>query len=109
MPNDTDSADRMGWEPIWHSGKIPDRYQTVAAPEATVVEWAETLPPGGFVLDLGCGVGRHCLYLGELGFRVAGLDISPTGIQLTEAACAERQITFEGRVSDMNTLPWPDE
>jgi len=62
----------------------------------------------GFILDLGCGVGRHCVYLGERGFQVAGVDISPSGIHMAQEACAERQIAFDGQVSDMTALPWPD-
>jgi SAM-dependent methyltransferase len=39
---------------------------------------------------------------------MAGVDISPNGIQQTEAVCAERGIAFDGRLSDMTTIPWPD-
>ena len=74
-----------------------------------MVEWAETIPVQGYVLDLGCGVGRHMVYLGERGFRMAGVDISPSGIQRAQKACADRQIPFQGHVSDMNALPWRDE
>lgn len=49
------------------------------------------------------------VHLGERGFRVAGVDISPSGIRLTRQTCADRQITFEAYVSDMNTLPWAEE
>jgi 2-polyprenyl-3-methyl-5-hydroxy-6-metoxy-1,4-benzoquinol methylase len=31
----------------------------------------------GRVLDVGCGAGRHSLYLQEKGFDVLGTDISP--------------------------------
>jgi tellurite methyltransferase len=99
---------RIGWEPIWSSDTIPERYASFAAPNDTVVEWANSLQAGTHVFDLGCGVGRHVIYLGGRGFRMAGADISPTGIQRAYAACAERGITFDGRVSDMTVLPWPD-
>jgi SAM-dependent methyltransferase len=36
----------------------------------------------GRVLDVGCGAGRHSLYLQEKGFDVMGLDVSPGAIQL---------------------------
>jgi SAM-dependent methyltransferase len=102
-------VNRIGWEPIWASEHIPDRYTSFAAPNSTVVEWADSLPPGAAVFDLGCGVGRHVTYLGGRGFRMAGSDISPTGVQRTRAACAGRGLAFDGRICDMTTLPWPDE
>jgi tellurite methyltransferase len=98
----------VGWEAIWSSERIPDRYTTFAAPNDTVVEWANSLEPGASVFDLGCGVGRHVIYLGGRGFNMAGADIAPTGVQRTDAACAERGLAFDGRVCDMMTLPWPD-
>jgi SAM-dependent methyltransferase len=36
----------------------------------------------GRVLDIGCGAGRHCLYLQEQGFDVLGIDISPLAIDV---------------------------
>jgi SAM-dependent methyltransferase len=74
-----------------------------------VVEWAEAIPAQGFVLDLGCGVGRHVVYLAERGFRMAGVDISPSGMRLTQDVCSVRKLNFEGYVSDMSALPWADE
>lgn len=100
--------DRVGWEPIWGSGYPGGRYASFAAPNDTVVEWADSLPVNAQVFDLGCGVGRHVTYLGGRGFQMAGLDVSPTGIQRTYAACAERGLAFDGQVGDMTVLPWPD-
>jgi SAM-dependent methyltransferase len=108
MAGDANPQGQAGWEEIWRSGDIPPRYRTQAAPEDWVVEWAETLPAGGAILDLGCGVGRHCVYLGGRGFRMAGQDISPSGVEQTSAACAGRGIPFEGKVSDMSAIPWGD-
>ena len=39
----------------------------------------------GRVLDIGCGVGRHCLYLQEQGHDVLGTDISPLAIQTCQS------------------------
>jgi tellurite methyltransferase len=108
MADSPDNDQRAGWELIWRSDNIPARYRSFAAPQGTVVEWVETLLPGGRVLDIGCGVGRHCLYLGGLGFQMAGVDISPTGVQTTQMVCAEHQITVDARVADMTVLPWAD-
>ena len=101
--------ERVGWELIWQRGDGHPRYGSSATPDPTVVDWAESIPAEGFVLDLGCGVGRHMCYLGDRGFRMAGIDISPTGIRLTHQACAARHITFEAHISDMNGLPWAGE
>ena len=39
----------------------------------------------GQVLDIGCGVGRHCLYLQEHGHDVLGTDTSPLAIQTCQS------------------------
>jgi len=36
----------------------------------------------GRVLDIGCGAGRHSLYLQRKGFDVVGIDISPLAIKI---------------------------
>ncbi len=36
----------------------------------------------GRVLDIGCGAGRHSLYLQQNGFNVTGIDISPDAIKV---------------------------
>jgi len=42
------------------------------------------IPPGGYVLDAGCGSGRDAKTFKERGYRVAAFDASPA---LTELAC----------------------
>jgi len=39
----------------------------------------------GRVLDIGCGAGRHSLYLQAQGFDVVGIDISPLAIEVCRA------------------------
>jgi SAM-dependent methyltransferase len=36
----------------------------------------------GFILDIGCGAGRHSLYLQEKGYEIVGIDISPLAIKV---------------------------
>lgn len=43
---------------------------------------------GSKVLDVGCGAGKHSLYLQKIGVDVVGLDISPMAIQV----CKERGV-----------------
>jgi SAM-dependent methyltransferase len=45
-----------------------------AAPSDWVVRWAHLIAPGGTVLDLACGSGRHLRWLAGRGHRVTGVD-----------------------------------
>jgi 2-polyprenyl-3-methyl-5-hydroxy-6-metoxy-1,4-benzoquinol methylase len=38
-------------------------------------------PPGAFMLDLGCGNGRHSKCLAAKGFNVTGIDLAASGIR----------------------------
>ena len=59
------------------------------------------VPDGGSLLDLGCGSGRPvAAYLIERGYRVIGLDSSPSLIRL----CRERFPSEEWLVGDMRAL-----
>jgi predicted TPR repeat methyltransferase len=59
------------------------------------------VPPGGTVLDIGCGSGEPIArYLIGLGFEVTGVDASPSMIEL----CRERFPGSEWLLADMRTL-----
>ena len=45
------------------------------------------------VLDLGCGSGRHTVYLAKHGFSVYGLDIAPEGLKLTRQSLRKGNVT----------------
>lgn len=36
----------------------------------------------GRILDIGCGAGRHCLYLQKKGFDIIGVDVSPLAVKV---------------------------
>ena len=59
------------------------------------------------VLDLGCGQGRDALVAARCGYRVLGVDRSPTGIaQMLEDAAAER-LDVDGVVADVTEYTPP--
>ncbi|NOZ77259.1 MAG: methyltransferase domain-containing protein [Euryarchaeota archaeon] len=62
----------------------------------------------GRALDLGSGLGTQSLYLARMGFRVSGIDISPTAVEV-----ANRRADLEGLdcyfiQGDVLELPYPD-
>jgi SAM-dependent methyltransferase len=60
------------------------------------------IPPGGSVLDVACGHGRHMRWLAEHGHRTTGVDRSPEAIAAVEPL---------GRavLADIENGPWPFE
>ena len=49
-------------------------HRFVQQPSAWVCRWVSYIEPGGRVLDLACGSGRHALMLARMGYRVHAVD-----------------------------------
>jgi len=47
------------------------------------------------ILDLGCGTGRHLLFLLKKGFEVYGLDGSPNGLEIAKNWLSEENLASE--------------
>jgi SAM-dependent methyltransferase len=69
-------------------------------PSDWVRRWAPLITPGGTVLDLACGSGRHLRWLAAQGFAVTGVDRD-------EAALAPLRTLGEIVVADLEGAPWP--
>lgn len=85
-----------------HVGAIP-----VATYFSSYDEWPPQVQAAvdrveGRVLDVGCGAGRHALYLQERGHAVLGVDVSPRAVAVCEARGLER--TAEADVADLERL-----
>lgn len=63
-------------------------------PDPSVVELTADLAPGS-ALDVGCGTGRHAVWLARRGWRVTGVDASRVGLELAHAAAREAEVTVE--------------
>ncbi len=59
-------------------------------------------------LDLGCGVGRHALFLAEAGFAVEAIDGSPVGIAEAANSAAARGLSLNLREAPADALPFAD-
>lgn len=77
----------------------PDRPD---APSAWVRRWAALIVPGGSVLDVACGRGRHLRWLRSRGLAVTGVD--------RDAAALHALSGLDGvtiLVADIEGGPWP--
>ena len=100
----TDTAHQY-WATEWAQVDGTSKWEQ---PEADVMAFAQNLPAGAFILDLGAGVGRHALALARKGFAVAALDAAPEGIvEITRIAAAE-DLTVDARTGLMTALPFAD-
>jgi len=79
-------------------------------PHHTAVTFAEELREhrSQSVLDLGCGAGRHVVYLASLGFQVIASDISQTGLSVTQQRLTGRNLPAHLHLCDLTSIPLAD-
>jgi ubiquinone/menaquinone biosynthesis C-methylase UbiE len=86
----------------WYSRQEPDEM---------VIEFTTFLRKRGGderVLDLGCGGGRHQLYMSKQGFEVHGIDTSETGLELARKRLQRQKLEAYLAKCDMKKLPYVD-
>ena len=69
-------------------------------PSPWLLRWAHLIAPGGQVLDLAAGSGRHTRWLAEQGFAVTAVDRDADAMR----ALADCATTI---VADLEQGPWP--
>ncbi|MGJ7579586.1 class I SAM-dependent methyltransferase [Variovorax sp. RHLX14] len=75
-----------------------------AVPSPWIVRWCDLIAPGGSVLDVACGNGRHLRWLHARGHRVTGVDRSPEALaSLASLAKTGAEIVD----ADIEGGPWP--
>ncbi len=74
----------------------------IDSPSPWVRRWAALIRPGGRVLDVACGNGRHVRYLSSLGFAVVGVDRDEATLAALRGVGG-----VEIHVADIEAEPWP--
>lgn len=74
------------------------------APSPWIVRWAKLIRPGGTVLDVASGHGRHARYLAAQAFRVTAVDRDPAALATAAGLAGVRIVA-----ADLEGAPWPFE
>jgi tellurite methyltransferase len=96
----------MSDQPFWERAYRDSESSTFGEPSKEFYELIQLLPPGGAVLDLGCGEGRNALFLAENGFQVTAIDISGRGIQKLNRLAKAKGLSIHTKVQDMREYPF---
>jgi len=68
-------------KPFWEDEYLNKEKSTFGNPSKEVKELVPYLKKDAKILDVGCGDGRHALYLVSLGFQVDAFDLSKNAIE----------------------------
>ncbi len=92
----------------WDWSKNTDNAWLVPCPESAYL--AERWQGLGYksFLDLGCGLGRHSVYMAQKGFDVNAVDLSDYGVNHLREWAQKVGLTIKTAVSNMLTLPFED-
>jgi tellurite methyltransferase len=95
------------WDQRWTDESIRQDWIT---PEPLVVDSLPFLRQRGVqtALDIGCGIGRHALFLAGNGIDVTGIDLSPSGLETARDAATAAGLSIDYRAGDFTDLPIPD-
>ncbi len=108
---DTDLAEtataHVAWDQRWQREDERALWRTVDPDVQAIVPVLETRG-ARCVLDLGCGIGRHALFLAAAGFEVDATDGSPSGLAEAEAEAERRGLRIRFRRALMTALPYGD-
>ena len=94
----SDTANQLdksnGWEAF--ARQLITRRQKARIGAGTISSWAQNLPPGAPILDLGCGAGVPVSeLLLDAGFDIYGVDASPTLVAEFRRQFPEADVTCE--------------
>jgi SAM-dependent methyltransferase len=100
-------SEAQGWDEIW--GRWGSVWEG-RAPEQPVLDLAGQLKAEGrrCVHDLGCGPGRHLLFLAAEGFEASGSDFSPAAVETCRRRLEEAGLSARVTLADMTAVPAED-
>ncbi len=96
-----------GWDSYWAAGDADERWLKA---DPQVVALAPRLWEEGVtrVLDYGCGVGRHTVFLSEKGFRAYTCDPSPRAVASCRRWLRTQGLRARVKTAPANSVPYPN-
>jgi SAM-dependent methyltransferase len=91
------------WDRQWSSEAGRDGWLR-PEPDVEVFIRQITKAPGLEAVDLGCGVGRHALYLAREGYNVTAIDLSTNGLNHLHQEAVEEGLKIDLRIAAMTDL-----
>jgi len=80
---------------------MPSHHELLS-PSSWVTRWAGLIRPGGVVLDVASGSGRHARYLAAHGYNVLAVDRDEAALATLASSPGVRV-----RAADLEGAPWP--
>ena len=95
------------WDARWRTAEGRARW---LEPESEVRALAAELRARGgrSVLDLGCGVGRHAVFLAGAGFAVSAMDAAAAGLDYARDWAQRENLALDLSLGRMTALPYAD-
>lgn len=93
------------WEELHAQNRFCPKY-----PNELVVRWALTQFPNKQqtkILDLGCGAGRHSIFLAQENFDVFATDISHEGVNVTQKRAQDLKLNIQTKVNPAHLMDYP--
>lgn len=95
-------SDRDRWNARYLQGD-----HASSEPSRVLTELASFLPKEGRAIDVAGGAGRHAIWLAEQGLDVTLADVSDVALDIACARAAERSVSIEPLVIDLETAAFP--
>jgi len=92
----------------WEMLSKDDKYWNT--PDSHIYYLKERWTENGFksFLDIGCGLGRHSIYMAKNEFEVFAFDLSKYSVNAVKEKAEEQNLKIDLKVCDMLALPYAD-
>lgn len=106
----SDSNEASAWYEDWFDQEeyyvlYRNRDEADARKLLSLIEAVTRIVQGAKVLDMACGRGRHARLLALQGFKVTGVDLSPSAIETARKMAVTESLDIEFATGDMRESP----